>query len=42
MKTTADTKGDWRPLVFLMTDGARLMTGVKALMISKQPKKVSL
>lgn len=21
-KTTADTKGDWRPLVFLMTDGA--------------------
>ncbi|HDC91792.1 TPA_asm: VWA domain-containing protein, partial [Klebsiella pneumoniae] len=22
MKTTADTKGDWRPLVFLMTDGA--------------------
>lgn len=21
-KTTADTKGDWRPLVFLMTDGS--------------------
>jgi len=33
-KTTADTKGDWKPVVFLMTDGAptdNLSAGIEAL-----------
>ena len=33
-KTTADTKGDWKPVVFLMTDGSptdNLTVGIDAL-----------
>jgi uncharacterized protein YegL len=34
IKTTADTKGDWKPVVFLMTDGSptdNLTAGIEAL-----------
>lgn len=36
-KTTAETKGDWRPLVFVMTDGAPTDDWKKALRNLKRP-----
>lgn len=41
-KTTAETKGDWRPLIFLMTDGGPTDDWRKGLNEFKAAKKVSL
>lgn len=38
VKTTATTKGDWRPMVFLMTDGAPTDDWQKGLVRFKQEK----
>lgn len=37
-KTTADTKGDWKPLIFIMTDGAPTDDWTKGLQRLKQVK----
>lgn len=37
-KTTADTKGDWKPLIFMMTDGAPTDDWTKGLQRLKQVK----
>lgn len=38
IKTTADTKGDWKPLIFIMTDGAPTDDWTKGLQRLKQVK----
>lgn len=37
-KTTTDTKGDWKPLIFIMTDGAPTDDWIKGLQRLKQVK----
>lgn len=37
-KTTTDTKGDWKPLIFIMTDGAPTDDWIKGLQSLKQVK----